>query len=82
MELDINYKELPPADRPWSHYCIEQPFMYNKPFKNSNIYARNGKLEKECHCLLLFKLPEDESQYLDDLIYKFQKKGKKIVLVN
>ena len=82
MELEIDYKEIPPCDRQWSHHCIEPAFMFGKSYKNTNIYSRNNKILKECEYLIVFRLKEDDSHFLDDLIIRFQKKGKKILIIN
>lgn len=82
MELEIDYKEIPPSDRQWSHHCIDPPFMFGKPFKKTNIYSRNTKIVNECQYLIMFKIKDDDSLFLDNLIMRFQKKNKKILIIN
>jgi hypothetical protein len=82
LEFDIEFAETPPHDYQWTPYCTEPSYMYGKGYNSKNIYIRNEKLSNDCDILIMFRLKDDDSQFLDDLIKRFQKKGKKILVIN
>lgn len=82
LEFDIEFVETPPHNCKWNQYCTEPSYMYNKAYHSKNIYIRNTRLANETSTLILFRLTDDASPFLDDLINRFYKKDKKILVIN
>ena len=82
LEFDIEFAEMPPHDYQWNPFCAEPAYMYGKGYNSKNIYIRNEKLAVECDVFILFRIKDDDSQFLDNLIVRFQKKDKKILVIN
>jgi hypothetical protein len=82
LEFNIEFAEMPPHDYQWNPFCLEPAYMYGKAYNIKNIYIRNEKLSQECDILILFRVKDDNAQFLDDLIVRFQKKDKKLLVIN
>ena len=82
MEFAVNFAEFPPYDSIWTQYCEEPAWKFNKLHKKRFIFMRNDNMIKNADALIIFKLSEDNSVVLDDLIKKANKKNKKIVIRN
>lgn len=82
LEFAIKFSEVAPYNLPWTAYCIDPPYKYNKAYNKKFIYMRNKKLCNESDTLIIFKPTEESSSIIDDLIIKFSKKNKKILVIN
>ena len=82
MDLGIKYAEYPTFNQPWTADCVEEEFMYGKPFDKRHLFMRNARLVKLAELAVVFYIPTDEfNRPINDLITQLEKKNKKVMII-
>lgn len=82
IELDMEYKEMPPSHIQWNMNCIGPKGAYGKKYNDRNFFIRNTKVLKIVDNVILF-INENKNvpKFIYDLIKKSKENNKKILVI-
>ena len=82
LELDMVYKEFPPAHYTWNMHCVLPASQYNKTYYVSNYFKRNKQIAEYSDIIVAFIQPGVESRGTKDTIKHAQKEKKLIKIIH
>lgn len=85
LELDVEYKEFPPAHYTWNSYCVNPAFNYGKKYYVYNFFTRNTEIVNYSDVIVCFvpnflKIHQSKGTY--DTYQKATKCGKKTLIIH